>query len=47
MKWGINQSTFSRYYTHRGEVYQGPQTDPSENLIRMELFRGWLKRKIV
>ena len=47
MKWGINQSTFSKYFTRRGEPYTGPQTEPSPSVMRMELLRGWLKRRIV
>ena len=47
MKWGINQSTFNKYFTHRGELYTGPQTDPPESIMKREHFRAWLKRKIV
>ena len=47
MKWGINQSTFNKYYTRRGEPYTGPQQEPSESVMKTERFRAWLKRKIV
>lgn len=47
MKWGINQSTFNKYYTKRGQPYIGPMTDPDESVLKKELFRAWLKRKIM
>ena len=47
MKWGINQSTFNKYFTRRGEPYTGPAVEPSASVMKMELFRGWLKRRIV
>jgi hypothetical protein len=47
MKWGINQSTFNKYYTRRGEPYTGLQQEPSESTMKTERFRAWLKRKIV
>jgi glycosyltransferase involved in cell wall biosynthesis len=46
MKWGINQSTFSKYYLKRGADYTGPLTEPESGTIKKELFRAWLKRKI-
>lgn len=46
MKWGINQSTFNKHFTHRGEPYAGPLAEPSEALLNKEKFRAWLKRKI-
>ena len=45
MKWGINQSTFNKYFLRRGAPYIGPLEEPEE--IKMELFRAWLKRKIM
>ncbi len=47
MKWGINQSTFNRYFTRRSELYTGPQQEPSAQILKKEHFRAWLKRKIV
>ncbi len=48
MKWGINQSTFSRYYLRRtGALYAGPVTEPQGAIMRWERFRAWLKRKIM
>jgi len=46
MKWGINQSTFNKYYTKRGQPYAGPQQEPPASAMRRENFRAWLKRKI-
>jgi len=47
MKWGINQSTFNKYFTCRGQPYAGPQQEPDANVLKKEQFRAWLKRKIV
>jgi glycosyltransferase involved in cell wall biosynthesis len=47
MKWGINQSTFNKYYTRRGSAYTGPLLEPSADVLKREVFRGWLKRKIM
>lgn len=46
MKWGINQSTFSKHFTHRGEKYAGPLQDPPDAILKKEKLRAWLKRKI-
>lgn len=45
MKWGINQSTFNKYFTRRGTPYIGPSTDPQG--LGWEHFRAWLKRKML
>lgn len=47
MKWGINQSTFNKYFTRRGTTYEGPAADPPTSIMKKEHFRAWLKRKIV
>ncbi len=48
MKWGINQSTFNKYYLRRtGELYNGPVSEPDSAVIQRERFRAWLKRKIM
>ena len=46
MKWGINQSTFNKYFTHRAEPYTGPQQEPPAGIMKVEQLRAWLKRKI-
>lgn len=46
MKWGINQSTFNKYYIRRGTLYTGPLAEPDEGALRMERLRAWAKRKI-
>jgi glycosyltransferase involved in cell wall biosynthesis len=46
MKWGINQSTFNKHFTHRGEPYGGPVAEPPAVIMRQEQIRAWLKRKI-
>lgn len=46
MKWGMNQSTFNKYFIKRGTPYAGPLSEPDQSTIKMELFRAWLKRKI-
>lgn len=43
MKWGINQSTFNKYYTRRGTRFAGPL--PEANPPATENMRAWLKRK--
>ena len=45
MKWGMNQSTFNRYFLKRGLPYQGVSEMPAQQTIKKELFRAWLKRK--
>lgn len=45
MKWGINQSTFNKYFIRRGEAYTGPLTEPVS--LEWEHFRAWVKRKIM
>ncbi len=45
MKWGINQSAFSKYYIRRGTPYTGPLTEPGD--MPWETFRAWVKRKIM
>jgi glycosyltransferase involved in cell wall biosynthesis len=47
MKWGINQSTFNKYYTRRGALYTGPAEEPPASTLKWETFRAWLKRKIM
>ena len=45
MKWGINQSTFNKYYIRRGTPFTGPLTDPIG--LAWENFRAWAKRKMM
>jgi glycosyltransferase involved in cell wall biosynthesis len=45
MKWGINQSTFNKYFIRRGSSYTGLLAEP-ENMA-LENLRAWLKRKIM
>jgi glycosyltransferase involved in cell wall biosynthesis len=45
MKWGINQSAFSKYFIRRGTPYTGPLKDPGD--MPLENLRAWLKRKIM
>lgn len=47
MKWGINQSTFSKLYIRRGTAYTGPLADPDPSKMKWETFRAWAKRKIM
>ena len=47
MKWGINQSTFNKYYIRRGAAYSGPMTEPDAATMKWEAMRAWLKRKIM
>jgi glycosyltransferase involved in cell wall biosynthesis len=45
-KWGINQSTFHKYFIRRGTPYSGTLMQPSQNELRPGLLRAWLKMKI-
>ncbi len=45
MKWGINQSTFNKYFIRRGRAYTGALNDPTG--LEWEHFRAWVKRKIM
>ncbi|GAA4461001.1 hypothetical protein GCM10023093_04850 [Nemorincola caseinilytica] len=44
MKWGMNQSTFNKYYIRRGTPYTGPLKEPQG--LGWERFRAWVKRKL-
>jgi len=45
MKWGMNQSTFNRYFLRRGSAYTGALSEP-ENL-KGEQLRAKLKRRFL
>lgn len=45
-KWGINQSTFNKYFLKRGTKFTGPLMEPSETIMKKEVFRAWLKMKL-
>ncbi len=45
MKWGINQSTFNKFYIRRGTPFTGPLSTPED--MPWETFRAWFKRKIM
>ena len=47
MKWGINQSTFNKYFIRRGTPYAGPLDEPDAGTMKWESFRAWAKRKIM
>ena len=47
MKWGINQSTFNKYYIQRGTPYTGALKAPEGSAMQWESFRAWVKRKIM
>lgn len=47
MKWGINQSTFSKHFIRRGTPYTGALQDPAAHTLQWETFRAWAKRKIM
>ncbi len=47
MKWGINQSTFNKYYIRRGTPYTGPMQEPDAAIMKKEALRAWVKRKIM
>lgn len=47
MKWGINQSAFSKYYIRRGTPYMGPLEEPNGTAMQWEGIRAWVKRKIM
>lgn len=47
MKWGINQSTFNKYYIRRGTPWAGALSEPAASAMQWETFRAWAKRKIM
>jgi glycosyltransferase involved in cell wall biosynthesis len=47
MKWGINQSTFNKYFIQRGAPYTGPMKEPLGGIMHWESFRAWIKRKMM
>jgi len=46
-KWGINQSTFHKQFIRRGTPYTGILEEPSRTVLKPELFRAWLKMKLL
>lgn len=42
-KWGMNQSTFNRYYIKRGTPFQGSLQDPDPRLLKKEFLRAKFK----
>jgi glycosyltransferase involved in cell wall biosynthesis len=46
MKWGINQSTFNKYFLKRGNTYSRPLSIDDRFVFQIEKARAWLKRKI-
>jgi glycosyltransferase involved in cell wall biosynthesis len=46
MKWGMNQSTFNKHFLKRGQPYDGLLSAPPAGVLKKELLRAWLKRKI-
>jgi len=47
MKWGINQSTFNKYYIRRGTPYTGTLAPPAGSTMQWETLRAWVKRKMM
>jgi glycosyltransferase involved in cell wall biosynthesis len=47
MKWGINQSTFNKFFIRRGGPYTGLSAEPDVEKMKWENFRAWIKRKII
>lgn len=47
MKWGIKQSSFHKYFTHRGLPYGGVAPEVDEHTMEKELRKGWLKKWIM
>jgi glycosyltransferase involved in cell wall biosynthesis len=45
-KWGINQSTFHKYFIRRGTAFSGQLKEPSYRDLKFELFRAWIKIKL-
>jgi glycosyltransferase involved in cell wall biosynthesis len=45
-KWGINQSTFHKYFILRGTDFSGPLKEPSSQELKFELIRAWIKIKL-
>jgi glycosyltransferase involved in cell wall biosynthesis len=45
-KWGISQSTFNKWFIHRGSPYKGPLEEPDNKILKTELLRAWFKMKL-
>ncbi len=43
MKWGINQSTFNKYYLNRGATYNGTLKEPEARKLNWEKWRAKFK----
>lgn len=46
-KWGINQSTFNKYFLRRGSPFSGPLSAPPKSVLRPELLRAWVKMRFL
>ena len=47
MKWGINQSTFNKYFLRLGTAYNGRLAEPNDSVLKKEKFRAKLKQKLM
>lgn len=46
-KWGINNSTFQKYYLRMGQEFDGPLSEPKKNLnLSLEMLRAKIKKAI-
>lgn len=46
-KWGMTQSTFGKYYLKRGELWKGPQQEPSASWgLWWGKLRSWIKKRL-
>ena len=47
LKWGINSSTFNRYYLHKGQPFTGPLNVPNASILRKDRLKAWYKKKFI
>ena len=45
LKWGINSSTFNKYFLHKGEKFTGLLEVPGNDTMRRDRLKVWYKKK--
>lgn len=45
LKWGINNSTFNKYFIHKGQMFAGLLPEPSPSVLRKDKIKTWFKKK--
>ncbi|MEP6674899.1 MAG: glycosyltransferase [Ferruginibacter sp.] len=47
LKWGINVSTFNKYFLRKGKKFTGVLDVPAPEIMRKDRWKAWYKKKFV